>query len=69
MREWLEWTRRDYCEYDVDSDTAACARLRKLTGSIGSVPVLVEDGRVIQVGWQGRSCVAGGVEASGNGRR
>ena len=22
-----------------------------------NVPVLVEDGRVVQVGWQGRSCV------------
>lgn len=68
MREWLEWTRRDYCEYDVESDAAACARLRLLTGGLGSVPVLVEEGRVIQVGWQGRSCVVGGAETSGNAR-
>jgi len=24
-----------------------------------NVPVLMEDGRVIQAGWQGRSCVVG----------
>jgi glutaredoxin len=57
LRDWLEWRQRDFAEYDVDADHEATARLRSLTGGALSVPVLVEDGRVIQVGWQGRSCI------------
>jgi glutaredoxin len=57
LRDWLEWTRRDFTEYDVDADPAANARMRSLNGGGRNVPVLIEDGKVIQVGWQGRSCV------------
>ena len=57
MREWLEWRGRDFEEYDVEADRAAFARLRELTGGQSMVPVLVEDGRVIQSGWQGFGCV------------
>ena len=57
LRDWLEWRQRDFAEYDVDADHEATARPRSLTGGALSVPVLVEDGRVIQVGWQGRSCI------------
>ncbi|WP_353065791.1 glutaredoxin [Tunturibacter psychrotolerans] len=59
LREWLEWTRRDFIEYDVDADPEARARMNALGGSVRTVPVLVEDGKVIQVGWQGRGCVVG----------
>jgi glutaredoxin len=59
LREWLQWTRRDYCEYNVDTDPEAYARMKALTGGNSAVPVLVEDGKVAQVGWQGRSCVVG----------
>ena len=59
LRDWLEWTRREFREYDVEADADANARLMALDGGARSVPVLVEDGRVIQVGWQGRSCVVG----------
>ena len=59
LREWLEWTRRDFREYNVDSDPDALARLRELTGGT-AVPVLVEEGRVIQIGWQGGSCFLSG---------
>jgi glutaredoxin len=55
LRDWLEWRRRDFAEYDVDADQEANARLRSLNGGGLNVPVLVEDGKVIQVGWQGRS--------------
>ena len=58
LREWLQWTRRDYREYNVDTDLEAYARMKALTGN-SAVPVLVEDGKVAQVGWQGRSCVVG----------
>lgn len=61
LREWLEWTRRDFCEYNVDCDPAAHARLQSITGGATAVPVLVEGGKIVQVGWQGRSCVVGGT--------
>lgn len=59
LREWLEWTRRDFMEYDVDADPEARVRMNALGGSVSMIPVLVEDGKVIQVGWQGRGCVVG----------
>ena len=57
LREWLEWTRRDFQEYDVEVDSQALARMRALDSSVRTVPVLVEDGKVIQVGWQGHDCI------------
>jgi glutaredoxin len=57
LRDWLEWTRRDFVEYDVDADREARTRMRSLDGGSRTVPMLVEDGKVIQVGWQGRGCV------------
>ncbi len=60
MREWLEWKGRDYEEYDVDADPDALARMQTATGGQRTVPVLVEDGKVTHVGWQGRGCIAGG---------
>jgi mycoredoxin len=58
MREWLEWRGCDFLEYDVEQDRGALARMRKLTGQ-RIVPVLIEDGKVLQSGWQGRGCVVG----------
>jgi len=43
-------------EYDVEADTAARGRMRELAAGQRGVPVLVEDGKVVQIGWQGRSC-------------
>jgi len=57
MREWLEWQRRDFVEYDVDIDAAARRRLHDLAAGQRSVPVLVEDDKVLQIGWQGRTCM------------
>jgi len=57
MREWLEWKRCDFVEHDIEADGAARERLRGLNGGQCTVPVLVEEGKVVQVGWQGRSCV------------
>ncbi len=56
MRDWLEWQRRDFVEYDVDKDANARTRMLDLSAQ-RSVPVLVEDNKVIQVGWQGRTCM------------
>jgi glutaredoxin len=57
MREWLEWRLVEFVEYDVDADPEARDRMRALSGGQRTVPILVEDGKVIQVGWQGRGCV------------
>jgi glutaredoxin 3 len=59
LREWLEWTRRDFQEYDVEADSEARARMYALDSSVRTVPVLAEDGKVTQVGWQGRGCIVG----------
>ncbi|HUB78891.1 MAG TPA: Uxx-star family glutaredoxin-like (seleno)protein [Bryobacteraceae bacterium] len=63
MREWLEWQGREFREYDVERDPAALARMRELSGGQRIVPVLVEDGKLVQAGWQGRGCVVGGGHA------
>jgi glutaredoxin len=57
LREWLEWTRRDFQEFDVEADPKARARMHAMASSVRTVPLLVEDGKVIQVGWQGRGCI------------
>ncbi|GAC1650039.1 MAG: carbamoyltransferase HypF [Gemmatimonadaceae bacterium] len=57
LREQLLWEDRPFVEYDVETDQAALRRLISLTGGQRGIPVLVQDGRVVQVGWQGRACV------------
>jgi phosphoheptose isomerase/glutaredoxin len=59
MRESLEWKGIEFVEYDVESDTAAFDRMRALSGGQRTVPMLVEDGKVVEVGWQGRGCIVG----------
>ena len=56
LREQLQWDRREFVEYDVERDPEARMRMMELTRGARSVPVLVEDGRVVQTGSQGRSC-------------
>ena len=56
VREDLEWQGRDFVEYDVEADPAALARMLTLTGGQRTVPVLVEDDAVVQIGWHGRGC-------------
>ena len=58
LRDWLELRGADYAEYDVDTDAEARVRVQALTGG-RVVPVLVQDGTVVQVGWQGRGCAFG----------
>jgi len=57
LREWLEWKDCEFVEYDVEADTEARARMLALSGGQRTVPLLVEDGNVTQVGWKGRGCV------------
>lgn len=57
MREWLEWNGREFAEYDVDADSGALHRMLQATSGQRTVPVLVEDGKAVQIGWQGRGCI------------
>ena len=56
LREQLMWQRRQFVEYDVEHDAQALQRLVALTDGIAGVPVLVEDGAVTAIGWEGRTC-------------
>jgi len=62
VREHLVWNGVDFVEYDVETDDAARTRLLLLTGNRAAIPVLVEHGRVKEIGWRGRSCFIGGPE-------
>jgi glutaredoxin len=56
MRAWLEWKGLEYKEYDVETDREARARMIAISGGRRAVPILAENGDVVQIGWQGRSC-------------
>jgi mycoredoxin len=56
LRDDLEFRGRDFVEHDVEADAEALRRMMALSGGAGGVPILVEDGRVVQVGYEGRSC-------------
>ena len=58
MRAELEWKRETFVEYDVEKDSEALKRLLELCEGNRSVPVLVRNGEVVQVGYEGRSCYA-----------
>jgi glutaredoxin 3 len=60
MREWLEFRGEQFDEFDVEQDGQARARMLQLSGGQRMVPVLVENGAVVQVGWHGRGCTIGG---------
>jgi len=55
-REDLEWRGVEFIEYDVEQDSQARERMLQLTGGVRTVPVLVEEGKQVQVGWMGRGC-------------
>jgi glutaredoxin 3 len=56
-REDLEWRGVEFVEFDVEHDPAARDRMLQLTGGSRTVPVIVEEGKPVQVGWMGRGCV------------
>jgi len=55
-REDLEWRGVDFVEYDVEKDRDAYERMLELTGGNRRVPVIVEEGKPVQVGWMGQGC-------------
>jgi mycoredoxin len=65
MRESLEWKGTEFIEYDIEADRGARERLRSIAQPPFTVPMLVQGGKVIQTGWQGRGCVVAGSETDG----
>ncbi len=57
IREWLEWKNSEFVEFDVEADPEARQRMSAVAPGHRSVPILVEDGKVVQIGWQGHSCI------------
>ena len=55
-REDLEWRGVDFVEYDVEKDREAYGRMLGITGGNRTVPVIVEEGKPVQIGWMGRGC-------------
>ena len=55
-REDLEGRRVDFVEYDVEQDRGAYERMLELTGGNRTVPVIVEEGKPVQIGWMGQGC-------------
>lgn len=55
-RDDLEWRGVDFVEYDVEQDREAYARMLNLTGGNRTVPVILEEGKPVQIGWMGRGC-------------
>ena len=55
-REDLEWRGIEFEEIDVERDPRARQRLLQLTEGARTVPVIVEKGKPIQIGWMGRGC-------------
>ncbi len=56
LREDLDWRGTPFVEYDVEGDAAALQRFLHLSGGNRTVPLLVEDGKVLQTGHNGRGC-------------
>ncbi len=56
-RQDLEWRGIEFREYDVERDSEARARMLQITGGLRTVPVIVEEGKPVQVGWMGRGCI------------
>jgi glutaredoxin 3 len=55
-REDLEWRGVDFVEYDVEKDREAYERMLRITDGNRTVPVIVEEGKPVQVGWMGQGC-------------
>ncbi|GAC1395940.1 MAG: hypothetical protein NVSMB65_15020 [Chloroflexota bacterium] len=56
-RDALEWRGVPFVEYDVGQDRAAYDRMLQLTGGQRTVPVIVEEGQPVRIGWMGQGCV------------
>ncbi len=56
-RDELEWRGAQFVEYDVEKDPAAFETMLAHSGGRRTVPVIVEPGKPVQIGWEGRGCM------------
>jgi glutaredoxin 3 len=56
-REDLEWRGIEYVEFDVECDPDARERMLRLADGARTVPVIIEEGHQVQIGWMGRGCL------------
>lgn len=61
LRQDLEWRGVPFSEHDVERDVQALERMLRLSGGDRTVPLLADGDRVVQVGYEGRGCYAGGA--------
>jgi glutaredoxin 3 len=61
LREDLQWRREPFLEYDVERDAQALERMLRISGGDRTVPLLADGDRIVQVGYEGRGCYAGGT--------
>jgi glutaredoxin 3 len=61
LREDLVWRGVRFIEYDVESDKQALQHMLEVSNGDRLVPLLVEDDRIVQAGYEGRGCYAGGL--------
>jgi mycoredoxin len=60
LREDLQWRRAAFTEYDVEQDTQALERMLRISGGDRTVPLLADGDRIVQLGYEGQGCYAGG---------
>jgi glutaredoxin 3 len=63
-REDLEWRGLAFVEYDVERDREAYQRMVQLTGGSSVVPVTVEEGKPVTVGWMGQGCMVSNADTA-----
>ena len=56
LREDLIWRRQEFSEFDVEDDKEARSRWLSFTEGNPVVPILVENGVLKSLGWQGCTC-------------
>ncbi len=56
-RDALEWRGVLFVEYDIEQDRAAYDQMLQITGGQRMVPVIVEEGQPVRIGWMGQGCV------------
>jgi glutaredoxin 3 len=61
LRDDLLWRGVPFIEYDVERDERALQRMLEVSNGDRLVPLLVEHDRIVQAGYEGRGCYAGGL--------
>lgn len=61
LRDELMWRKLEFVEFDVEADEEALARMLRISHGDRLVPLLADGDRIVQAGYDGRGCYAGGL--------